>query len=105
MKKIVDGKRYDTETATCVHTWSNGKGYGDFSYREKKLYITKKGAWFFKHSGGPMTDMAVSCGSNSTSGSTRIEAPVSPTDALNFLTTHGGTEEAEEYFGKEFEDA
>lgn len=43
MKKVVDGKVYNTETAELVHEWSNGRYGNDFRYRGKDLYRTKKG--------------------------------------------------------------
>lgn len=32
MKKIIDGKKYDTETAKLVGEWTNGYSYNDFHY-------------------------------------------------------------------------
>ena len=104
MKKVINGKMYNTETAELIHDWDNGRFSNDFRYRTKTLYRTKKGAWFIRHEGGPMTDMAVSCGSNSTSGSADIE-PISKEDAFRFLCTHDGTEKAEEYFPEMIEEA
>jgi hypothetical protein len=104
MKKVVNGKLYNTETAELVHRWENGYGYSDFKYRSKDLYKTKKGVWFIYHEGGPMTDMAISVGSNSYGGSEDIE-PISEKDALKFLESHGGAEEAEKYFADQIEEA
>lgn len=104
MKKVINGKVYDTSTAELVLEWDNGNLPGDFRYREKNLYRTKKGNWFIRHQGGAMTDMAVSCGNNSYSGSSDIE-PISPEDALRFLESHGGAEEALEYFADQIEEA
>lgn len=44
--------RYDTDTATLIHEWSNGRW-------SKDLYRTQRGEWFIRHYGGPMTDNAV----------------------------------------------
>lgn len=104
MKKVVDGKVYNTETAELVHGWSNGRYGNDFRYRSKDLYRTKKGNWFLCHVGGAMTDMAQSCGSNSTCGSSDIE-PVSPEDALRFLESHGGAEAVLKHFANQVEEA
>lgn len=104
MKKVIDGKLYDTETAELVHEWSNGRYGNDFRNRSKDLYRTKKGNWFLYHVGGPMTDMARSCGNNSMSGSADIE-PVSATDALRFLETHDGADVALQYFAEQIEEA
>lgn len=104
MKKIIDGKRYDTTTATLVHDWDNGQWDSDFHFRSKALYRTPRGNWFIMHTGGAMTDMARSVGSNSYGGSSDIE-PVSATDAFRFLVSHGGVEAAERYFPDQIEDA
>jgi hypothetical protein len=103
MKKVIDGKMYNTETAEKVYCWDNGRYGNDFRYRSKDLYKTKKGNWFIYHEGGAMTDMAISCGSNNYSGSENIEV-VSEKDAFAFLTSHGGTEEAEKYFSEMIEE-
>jgi len=104
MKRIVNGKVYNTETAELVHEWWNGRSTSDFRHRSKDLYRTKKGAWFILHAGGPMTDMAVSCGSNNYTGSKSIE-PISEGDVLAFLETHGGEEVLEKYFADKLEEA
>ena len=104
MKRIINGKRYDTDTADLVHEWDNGRGRGDFKYRSKDLYRTPKGKWFLVHEGGAMTDMATSCGDNSCTGGDDLE-PVSDDDARAFLETHGGTAALEEYFADAIEDA
>jgi hypothetical protein len=104
MKKVINKKMYNTETAECVFDWSNGRFTNDFRYRAKTLYRTKKGNWFIHHDGGAMTDMVKSCGSNSFSGSEDIEV-VSEKDAFAFLISHNGAEEAEKYFPEMIEEA
>jgi hypothetical protein len=73
MKKIINGKRYDTETAEKVHTWDNGHYPGDFHMYEERLYRTKKGMFFLYKVGGAMSSMARSCGGNSYCGGADIE--------------------------------
>jgi hypothetical protein len=51
-----------------------------------------------------MTDMAVSCGDNSYSGSEDIE-PISEKDALRFLESHDGIKAIEKYFADQIEEA
>ena len=55
-------------------------------------------------SGGAATKYAVPCGSNSTSGSERIE-PVSKEEALSWLEKHGSAEDIEKYFPEMIEEA
>lgn len=108
MIMIIDGKRYDTETADCVYAWSNNHFVSDLGHRSKSLYRTKSGAWFLHHEGGAMSDMAVSVGSNEYGGSEKIE-PVSEDDAFGFLQRHSDDADAmktiEKYFASRVEDA
>lgn len=103
MKKIIDGLRYDTETAEELHYWFNGRSSSDFRYRAKTLYRTKNGRFFIHHEGGPMTDLALPVG-NGYTGSEDIE-PVSEEDAFLFLISHGGVAVAEKLFPERIQDA
>ena len=76
MIKVIDGKRYSTETAALVYEYWNLLGPTDFRFRTKDLYRTDKGVWFIHHQGGPMTDMAVNVGSGSRGGSECIEVGI-----------------------------
>ena len=55
MKKIIDKKVYNTETAVRLYAWTNGYGGGDFNYRHEVLYVTKKGQYFIHGCGGAMS--------------------------------------------------
>lgn len=103
MRRVIDGKRYDTETAQEVHAWDNGRYQSDFRYRAKSLFRTAKGAWFIYHEGGAMTDMARTVGDASAAGAD-IE-PVTDRDALAFLESHGGEEAIELVFADQVADA
>ncbi len=73
MKKIINGKTYNTETAKLLGDWCTaGIGRGDFRYIEEELYISKKGQYFLYGMGGALTRYAKSCGNNSTCGSSTI---------------------------------
>lgn len=91
MKAVINGKRYDTETAEVVISWTNGYYPNDFKFREKSLYRTPKGNWFILHVGGAMTDMAQRAGSNSMTGGSSIE-PITADNARQFLESHNGAE-------------
>lgn len=108
MIKVIDGKRYNTETAELVFEYSNGLPLSDFRYRSKVLYCTAKGNWFIHHVGGAMTDMAVSVGNNGRGGSEDIE-PVDAEDAFGFLQAHSDDQQAlegiEKYFAFRVEEA
>lgn len=107
MIKVIDGKRYNTDTAEMVYQWTNGYFPTDFNYRSKTLYRTERGAWFIHHKGGANTDMARQAG-NSYSGGEDIE-PITEDEAYEFLERHSGDEDAAEaleaYFADRLEDA
>ena len=72
MKKIIQNKIYDTETATEVASWDNGYFGNDFNCCAEALFVTSKGAYFLYGEGGPLSKYAKSYG-NSWSGSEDIE--------------------------------
>jgi len=108
MIRVIDGKRYNTETATKIFSHWNGCSRSDFQYRTKALFRTVKGKWFLHHYGGAMTDMAVSAGNNGRTGSESIE-PIDESDALGFLEAHSDDSEAaaaiETHFADQVEEA
>jgi hypothetical protein len=104
MKRIIDGKRYDTETAKQIATWNNGYPCNDFHAVEETLYRTVKGAWFLHYDGGALSDYRESCGSNSWTGSEGIQA-ILEGDAKAWLMEHNKVKALEEYFSGELEDA
>ena len=104
MKKLIDGKIYNTETAELLHEWDNGCYGNDFKSCEESLYKTKKGAYFIAGSGGPMSKYAVSCGSNSTSGSEQIEV-LTEAEAIRWLEEHDGSDILTEKFADKIEEA
>ena len=104
MRSIIDGKRYDTDTATLIHEWDNRQPRTDFRRRDKDLYRTQGGAWFIHHYGGPMTDCARPAGDGSVTGGASIE-PISEDDAYAFLESHDGEHAIETFFPGRFVDA
>jgi len=104
MKRVIDGKIYNTETAELLHEWSNGCFGRDFKSCAESLYKTKKGAYFIAGSGGPMSKYAVSCGNNSTSGSEQIEV-LAEAEAIRWLEEHDGSEVLTEKFADKIEEA
>lgn len=103
MKKVVNGKVYNTDTAEEVANYSNGLGGRDFRNVDESLYKTKKGAWFLAGEGGPMTKYARACG-NMTGGGDDI-IPMSAEEALEWLEHHDETEAIEEHFADSIEEA
>lgn len=86
MKKVIDGKLYDTETAFAVTTISYGTP-GDFDYYYETLYKKKNGELFLHGEGGANSRYRESCGDNSwISGETII--PESKFNAKEWVADH-----------------
>jgi len=103
MKKIIDGKKYDTEKASVVAEWCNHYPSNDFKSCEETLYRTDKGNWFLHGEGGAMSRYAEAYG-NSVSGGADIIA-MTHDEAYGWLVDHGETEDAERYFPEKVEEA
>lgn len=103
MKKIINGKIYNTKTAEMVVAYDNGLGNRDFKGYSEELYRTKKGAWFLSGEGGPMTKYSRACG-NMTSGGSNIIL-LSAEEAREWLERRDETDVIEEYFSSEIEEA
>ena len=103
MKAIINGKRYNTETATLVAEYWNGIGKNNFRYVSEDLYITKNGSWFMAGSGGAMTSYAKRHG-NCTYGSQAVRTLTSD-EAYAWLEDHDETIAIESYFPDLIKDA
>lgn len=103
MKRIIEGKKYDTETADCIAELDNGYYGNDFKRCKESLYRTKKGTWFLAGEGGPMSKYARPLG-NMTTGGEGLE-PITPDHARQWLEEKDFTDELEEHFAEEIEEA
>ena len=103
MKKIVEGKRYDTETATLIGEYGYGS-HGDFERIHEVLYRTKTGNYFVAGTGGPKTRYSVQVEQNSWSGSSDIY-PLTNDEALEWAQAHLEPEEVEAEFASMIADA
>ena len=72
MKRIINKKLYDTETARAIGAWDNGKYGNDFGRLLEILYRKKTGEFFLYGEGGHMTKYARSAGNNSWIGGEEI---------------------------------
>ena len=86
MKRIIQGKVYNTDTATRIgsHVRYNR---GDFQFEDTDLYKTQKGAWFICGEGGPLSRWSRSEG-NGQRGGSGIEA-MTTTEALAWCEAAG----------------
>lgn len=64
MRKIINGKLYDTSTATVIGRYESGM-VSDFSYTCETLYQKKTGELFLLGEGGPLTRYSKKCSDNS----------------------------------------
>lgn len=103
MKRIVNGKRYDTDKADLVAEASHGTP-GDFSFYEESLYHTRRGAWFVYGEGGPSSPYSQQVGSGSRGAGSAV-VPLEDTEAMRWLEKEGYTSDLEEWFGSQIEDA
>lgn len=102
MKKIINGKVYDTETARALGFWRNAGTWKDFDHREETMYRKKTGEFFLHGEGGPATNYADRIG-NAWSGGEKI-MPMSFAEARAWAEEHLEADEYEEIFGKVTED-
>lgn len=58
MKKVINGSRYDTDTAKKLAEWESGQNYNDLSWYSETLYRTKAGKWFLHGKGNAATAYA-----------------------------------------------
>lgn len=103
MKKTLDGKTYNTETAIPLANWDNRENYGDYRFENQVLYVTKKGAYFIHGRGGGGTDWGTNNG-NARCGGQGIE-PISKDEALRWCEKYGAEDVIEEHFAADVSEA
>lgn len=104
MKKVINGKVYNTETATEIDTYSNSYYTSDFNYFSETLYKTKKGNYFIHGVGNASSKYSCSVGNNGRGGSSEI-IPLSESEAMNWLEENGDPEIIEKEFPHLLEEA
>ncbi len=106
MRKIIDGKRYDTETAEylgCDET--AGIGQNDFHYYCEELYRTPRGNYFLYGKGHGLTRWATHNADGMRGWGSGIE-PMSKEEALSWAQQSDmSTKEIEAEFADCIEDA
>lgn len=98
MKKIIRGRRYDTETAKEIGSDSYNGSSRDFQWWSETLYRKSTGEFFLHGEGGPASRYRELSGQNSWSGGEKI-IPLSPEEARQWAEDHLDTETYEEAFG------
>ena len=97
MKKVINRKRYDTDTATLMgsDSYSNSR---DFNHWTEELYRKSNGEYFLYGEGGPLTKYARTVGQNEWTGGEKI-MPLSVEAAKKWAEEHLSGEEYEAIFG------
>lgn len=103
MKKIINGKLYNTETAQEVASYSTNDSWRDFSHVEETLYKKRTGEYFLFGEGGPASKYARRVESNSWSSGSSI-IPLSYDDAKQWAEDHLDADDYMKEFGPVAED-
>ena len=100
MLRIINGNRYNTETAELLCDISQGDySTNDFKHDDTYLYVTPKGSFFIAGSGGALSRWARSVGNGRTGGA-GLEV-IDKSDARELLEQYGTSEQTEKYFAVE----
>jgi hypothetical protein len=98
MKKIINNKRYDTDTAQFLG-YAGYSHPGDFSFWTERLYRKRTGEFFLHGVGGAMSKYARSTGLNEWTGGEEIH-PLSPEEARKWIEKNLDAEEYERILGE-----
>ena len=98
MKKIINNRVYDTDTAQELGSWSNDGSWRDFSHTEETLYRKRTGEFFLHGEGGPATKYAEFVDYNTRTGGERI-MPMTLDEAKQWAEAEMDGEDYEHEFG------
>lgn len=87
MRKVIDGKVYNTETATKIGFTEYGTK-GDYKYCHEALFKTPRGRFFLEYHGGALSRYAIDEGPHLVSGSSGIRLLTEP-EALSWCEAAG----------------
>ena len=96
MRKVINGRVYNTETAEMIA--KNGSFNGNFYDYSEELYKTKKGNWFLYGKGGAKSKYAVHGHGWSSEGSSLLA--LSEDEAKKKLEDWNEVEVIETHFGE-----
>ena len=99
MKKIINGRKYNTETATKVAEWSNDYGPNDFRYCIEVLYRKRTGEYFVHGEGGAMSCYAKAAYGGGYFGGESI-VPLTSDEAREWGERHMDVDDYEAEFGE-----
>ncbi len=99
MNKVIKGKKYDTETAENMGSWSNEGGWNDFNHFEETLYQKSSGEFFLFGEGGANTKYAKRVDLNNWASGTAI-IPLNYEAAQEWAEEHLNADDYEKIFGE-----
>lgn len=99
MKKYINGKKYDTETAQAVGSWTNNLSYRDFGWIDETLYRKKTGEFFLHGEGGAATGYSITIDGHMR-GSGEAIRPLTFDEAREWAEKKLTGDEFEEIFGE-----
>lgn len=97
LKKIINGKLYNPDTAKRIFGWDNGYYNSDLKYESETIFRKRTGEFFVYASGGAMTQYSRSEG-NTTYGSETIK-PLSLEQAKIWLEKKADADTYTRVFG------
>ena len=98
MKKIIDGKMYNTDTAKAISIWNAGQ-YGGHDYIEETLFKKRTGEYFLYGFSGAFGKYGKYIDINTCSGGSRI-TPYTEMEAKRWLEKYGTADEYVAEFGE-----
>ena len=104
MKKVINGKLYDTEKAAKMATWENNRDYTSFSHLEETLYRKRTGEYFLHGAGEARTKYAKRYEDNLWGHGEEI-IPLTVKAAQEWAEEHLDGDDYERIFGTVDEDA
>lgn len=96
MKRIINGKMYNTDTAENLGEWWNGES--GITFVLITLYRKKTGEYFLHCDGGAMTDFRKYLGNGNFGGGQQIK-PLSEAEAREWAVEYLSANEYEQIFG------
>ena len=102
MYKVINGARYNTETAKELGSYSNTYNDRDLNYYAETLYLTKAGKYFLHGEGNAMSQYAECYGANSWGWGAKI-IPMTEAEAQQWASEHLDADECDAIWGKEDE--
>lgn len=97
MVKIINGRKYSTETAKEIDSYWNGYSVRDFNHMTETLYQKKTGEFFIHGEGGGLSKYCSHYGTMRGDGENIV--PLTIEEAREWAEKHMTAEKYEEVFG------